>query len=155
MNRVQDYRSHGPPYGPGRGGQWTDGRSSSGVGKRLRVFAGVVATAFAVTLAVVIGQRLSDQAISILAGAVCGVGASIPTSLLIVWVTRRRQQDVRPNQPLPGVYPPVVVVQQPPQPSGSVPQQLNYLSPYAAQPIPREFTVVGGGMEEPNYNHCW
>jgi hypothetical protein len=55
----------------------------------LKIFAGLVAMAFAVTLAAVVGRRLSDEALAVLAGAVCGVGAAIPTSLLIVAVTRR------------------------------------------------------------------
>jgi hypothetical protein len=58
--------------------------------RRVRVLACVALAAFAITSAVVVG-RLSDQATAVLAGAVCGVGASIPTSLLVVWVTRRRK----------------------------------------------------------------
>ncbi len=93
---------------------------------RLQVFAGVAATAFAVTLAVVIGNRLSEQALAVLAGAVCGVGAAIPTSLLIVAVTRRRDEKgqnlsqlgqphrgmARYQQPQ-NAYPPAVVIAPP------------------------------------------
>jgi hypothetical protein len=107
---------------------------------------GAVLVVFVVTLAIVIGQRLSDQAMAVLAGAVCGVGASIPTSLLIVWVTRRRQEQ-RPPQAVPGPYPPVVVVQPPAQVGGPNPHQAAYLAPYGP-PTQREFTVVGGEMEE-------
>jgi len=119
----------------------------------VRVLASVVLVAFAVTLAVVVGQRLSDQAMAVLAGAVCGVGASIPTSLLIVWVTRRRQEEhaeQRPAQPPAGAYPPVIVVQQPGHSAmtgPSYPHPSGYLAPYTP-PSPREFTVVGGGLEE-------
>ena len=105
--------------------------------------------AFVVTLAVVIGQRLSDQAMAVLAGAVCGVGASIPTSLLIVWVARRRQEQ-QPTQPTPGIYPPVVVVQPPAQPGAPNLRHPGYLPPQPS-PVPREFTVVGGEMEEVRY----
>jgi len=116
---------------------------------RLRLLASLVMVAFAVTLAVVIGQRLSDQAVAVLTGAVCGVGASIPTSLLIVWVTRQRekQQPVQPASP----YPPVVVVQ-PPAQLGASTNQGGYLPPYAP-PARREFTVVGGEVEEVIYGH--
>jgi len=116
---------------------------------RLRIFAGVVAITFTVTLAVLISQRLSDEAMAVLAGAVCGVGASIPTSLLVVWVTRRRQEQ-QTSRPLPGVYPPVIVVQPPPQPGVINPQPSAYLAPYMP-PAQREFTVVGGGGEEVRY----
>jgi hypothetical protein len=112
-----------------------------------------VGVAFAVSLAVIIGQRLSEQAVSVLSGAVCGVGASIPTSLLIVWVMHRRQdQEQRSTQqPAPGAYPPVVVVQSPPQAGGSPSHQYGYLPP-SVQPARREFTVVGGEMEDVGFN---
>jgi hypothetical protein len=112
---------------------------------RLRVFLGIVGVGFAVGLAVVVGQRLSGEAMAVLAGTVCGVAASIPTSLLIVWVTRRRQEQASTQST--GTYPPVIVVQPPAQngmPSGS---QAGYLGPYVP-PAQREFNVVGGGVEE-------
>ena len=145
------YGGYGPP--PNMDGGWRERSGESSRGKRLKVFLGVVAVAFAVTLAAVLGQRLSDQAISILAGAVCGVGASIPTSLLIIWVSRKQQQQeaAQSNRQMQqGVYPPVVVVQPPAQMSGGGPQQQAYLPPNM-QPMPREFTVVGGEMEEWHY----
>lgn len=49
--------------------------------------------ALLVTLAVTLGSRLGDQALAVLAGAVCGVGAAIPTSLLIVAIITRRMGD--------------------------------------------------------------
>lgn len=140
------YGEYGPP--PHEGGR-RDRSDGSNRWKRLKVFLGVVVVAFAVTLAAIIGQRLSDQAVSILAGAVCGVSASIPTSLLIVWVSRRQQQQEtsQSNRQMQGVYPPVVVVQPPAQMSGGRPQQQAYLPPNL-QPTAREFTVVGGDVEE-------
>jgi hypothetical protein len=112
---------------------------------RLKVFAGLVVLAFAVTLAAFIGNRLSDEALAVLAGAVCGVGAAIPTSLLIIAVSRRRDEG-RVQTPVPaasqGVYPPVVVVA---PPAG---QQRygdwNALPPSLTAPTQRQFTVVGG-----------
>lgn len=144
------YGGYGPP--PDMDGGWREWSGSSGRGRRLKIFLGVVAVAFAVTLAAVVGQRLSDQAISILAGAVCGVAASIPTSLLIIWVSRRQQQQEtsQANRQMQGVYPPVVVVQPPAQMPGGNAQQQAYLPPNM-QPMPREFTVVGGEMEEWQY----
>jgi hypothetical protein len=111
-------------------------------GSRLKIFAGLVALAFAVTLAVIVGSRLSDEALAVLAGAVCGVGAAIPTSLLIVAVSRRRdERRVQPSAPQ-GPYPPVVVVAPPgvqQRPNG-----WNTLPPSLAAPMQRQFTVVGG-----------
>jgi hypothetical protein len=125
----------------------------------------VVAVAFAVTLALVVGNRLSDEALGVLAGAVCGVGAAIPTSLIVVAVTLRnaqggtaRQRDDlfsgRPTELQDGVhiprqhshYPPVIVV----SPQGGQPWSSGWdrsscePSPLRA-PLERQFTVVGGG----------
>jgi len=120
------------------------GNRSGGWG-RLKVFAGLVVLAFAVTLAAIVGNRLSDEALAVLAGAVCGVGAAIPTSLLVVAVSRRRDEGrVQPSTPpvSQGVYPPVVVVAPPgvqQRPNG-----WNTLPPSLAAPMQRHFTVVGG-----------
>ena len=141
MEKVA-YRAYGAPPEPA---------GSSGVGGRIRVFASVVVISFVVTLAIMVGQRLSDQAMAVLAGAVCGVGASIPTSLLIISVVRRRQEQL-PARTQHGAYPPVVVVQQPVQPGAPSVQQPGYLSPYLP-PAQREFAVVGGEMEEVSYGH--
>jgi hypothetical protein len=121
-------------------------RKPNDAGERLKIFTGLVVTAFAVALAVVIGNRLSDQALAVLAGAVCGVGAAIPTSLLIVAVTRRHEESrARPTMYPPatqGAYPPVIVVAPPGAQPG--PNAWNALPPAFNSPTPRQFTVVGG-----------
>jgi len=119
-------------------------RSRNGGWGRLRTFIGLVVVAFAVAMAVVIGNRLSDEALAVLAGAVCGVGAAIPTSLLIVAVTRRRgERDAQRVQSFgpQGGYPPVIVV----TPPGvqQRPGDWNTLPPSLTTPIQRKFTVVG------------
>ena len=117
-----------------RGGSWS----------RVKIFAGLVAMAFAVTLAVMVGRRLSDEALAVLAGAVCGVGAAIPTSLLIVAVSRRRdERRVQAPAPQQGPYPPVVVVA--PPVGQQRPNDWNVLPPSLTAPVQRHFTVVGGG----------
>lgn len=119
--------------------------------RKPKAFLGFVALTFAVTLAVIIGNRLSDQALAVLAGAVCGVGAAIPTSLLIIAITRRRDKPSeewnRPHQPPPqqGYYPPVIVV----SPSSTQqPHGWNGYPPSLAAPIQREFTIVGGATSD-------
>jgi hypothetical protein len=122
-------------------------------GGRLKIFAGLVALAFAVTLAAFIGNRLSDEALAVLAGAVCGVGAAIPTSLLIVAVSRRRDdQRAQPQPSVPqGMYPPVVVV----APPAGQPRygDWNVLPPALAAPVQRQFTVVGGEAIDAEVTH--
>ena len=113
-----------------------------------KAFFGFVALTFAVTLAVIIGNRLSDEALAVLAGAVCGVGAAIPTSLLIIAIMRRRDKPSEewsePRQPHPqqGYYPPVIVVS--PSSAQQQPQGWGGYPPSLTTPIQREFTIVGG-----------
>ena len=109
---------------------------------RLKTLIALVVIAFAVTLAVVVGSRLSDEALSVLAGAVCGVSAAIPTSLLIVAVSRRRAEPQAQPPVRQGSYPPVVVV----TPPGGHQQTggWNALPPSLTAPMSRQFTVVGG-----------
>jgi len=65
-----------------------------------------------VTLAVIIGQRLSTDAMAVMAGVVFGVAASIPTSLLIALAARGsrrpeppyRRDDYQPSPPAPQIY---------------------------------------------------
>ncbi len=122
-----------------------ENRSSANRLARLKIFAGIATLAFIVTLAWVVGNRLSDEALSVLAGAVCGVGAAIPTSLLIVAVSRRREEPRTHAQAAQAPYPPVVVV----APPGNGPSTGDWHAPYAsmAAPAERQFTVVGGAQQ--------
>ena len=73
-----------------------------------------------VTLAIVIGQRMSTDAMAVVVGVVFGVAASIPTSLLIVAATRGRRDESRysstatrsigPDPRLPAVAPQIYVI---------------------------------------------
>ncbi len=94
--------------------------------------------AFAVTLAVIIGQRMSTDAMAVVIGVGCGVLASIPTSLLILAVSSRRggQQEVRRRPE----YPPVVIV----NPPNNQPRYLQPPLPTPLiQPQERQFKVIG------------
>ena len=107
-----------------------------------------------ITTVLVIADRLSNEALSVLAGATCGVGAAIPTSLLIAAVSNRRahrhdpQQPYAPYAPQPGQtpYPPFVIVtgQQQPQPY----PQLYGNDPLQPPQQPRKFDIIGGGYNE-------
>jgi hypothetical protein len=118
---------------------------------------------FAVALAVVIGSRLSNEAMAVVVGAVCGISASIPMSLGLAIAASRnwgREQEPReitydyesrryaaqPQQP------PVVFIS-PPQHAEHAGMYYPYLnSPREAyfSPMPndvtirpREFKVIG------------
>jgi hypothetical protein len=104
--------------------------------------------AFAVTLAVVVGNRMSAEAMAVVVGVVCGVAAGIPMSMLLLLVLNRRErqgegQSYERLGERPNAYPPVVVIQggtaMPSQPS----------APYypvqgvMAEPTRRQFRVIG------------
>lgn len=76
---------------------------------------GLTILVVAVVLAVVVGQRMSTDAMAVAVGVVFGVAASIPTSLLLVAATRsRRDEGYRvPRDELRP--PPQIVVVQPQQ----------------------------------------
>jgi hypothetical protein len=62
--------------------------------------------AFGVTLAVIIGQRMSTDAMAVVIGVAVGVAASVPTSLLLVALLRReRGGSWRTEPPAPPAYP--------------------------------------------------
>ena len=96
----------------------------------------VILVAFAVTLAVVVGNRMSTDAMAVVIGIVCGVGASIPTSLLIMAVTSRRETREERGQ---ASFPPVVIAVQavqvyssdhwPSMTASSCPMTLNWRGP--------------------------
>lgn len=93
--------------------------------------------AFAVTLAIIIGKRMSTDAMAVVIGVGCGVLASVPTSLLILAVTNKRDERQVHRQP---DYPPVVIV----NPGNNQPRYLQ--PPFPTQLIQgqeRQFRVIG------------
>jgi hypothetical protein len=104
---------------------------------------------------VVIGQRLSSEAMAVMVGVVAGVAASIPTSLLVSWFALRMMRlNERPAQ---SAEPRIIVIQQPPTTSALPPySHPEIASPYPAFPDwqvgaarpPRHFTVIGAGEQE-------
>jgi hypothetical protein len=62
---------------------------------------------FGVTLALVIGQRLTTDAMAVVLGVAVGVAASVPTSVLLLALLRRttREASWRPEAP-PAAPPP-------------------------------------------------
>src|SRR5262245_16157104 len=112
--------------------------------KRFLYIVGVVCV---ITLAVVMGTRMSPDALAVVIGIICGVLASIPTSDMLVWVMRQRDKQMEMQlgqmRPFNNQYPPVVVV------NG---QGTNGYSPYGGSPAlsagppppgGRSFKVIG------------
>lgn len=117
----------------------------------------ILGLAFVVTLAVIIGQRLSAEAMAVMVGVVAGVAASIPTSLLVVWfanrallVSRATPEMLAPRSaPLPSEPPPIMVMaphqNYSTRPAYAPPAAPAYSLPAAS--AARQFTVIGGAGE--------
>jgi len=111
----------------------------------MRMVLVVVLLAFAVTLALVVGARLSAEALGVVVGVACGVAAGIPMSVLLLAALNRRSdasaaRGATPGTQQPASYPPVVVIQ------GGTPAPNNLLAPYYPSSIeaaPRRFRIVG------------
>lgn len=116
----------------------------------------VAGAAFAVALAYVVGSRLSNEAIAVVVGAVCGISASVPVSIALVIASSnhwgRREESNEPYyDPSPRRYmpqQPPVIIMSPPQPQMPYGYQQNpyYFPAQSGQPSvePREFKIIGG-----------
>ena len=116
----------------------------------------VLGIIFAVTLAYVIGVRLSESAMAVVIGVVFGVAASVPTSLIVLLALRRssgRESGGGVERVPSHTQPPVVVVAPPAQASPWPGQRWSqaggmYLPPVYEPPTEesrsqRRFRVVG------------
>ncbi len=118
--------------------------------------------AFSITLAVLIGQRLSDQAMAVIVGSVIGVVASMPMTAVVLWLTLRSRETTRYAQPLTRSEPApreeaprIMVIQPQPYAAPQYVQSTQYQQPvqgaYLNPPSPmatysrpaREFKIVG------------
>lgn len=100
---------------------------------------------FGVVLAVIIGQRMSTDAMAVVIGVAVGVAASVPTSLLLVTMLRRQRSDDRggwrpdTGPAYPQLQQPPVIVVNPGQWMGQ-----NGTQPYV--PLPPPQMAQDGGL---------
>jgi len=121
---------------------------------RISLMIGLGVVAFAVTLATYIGTHLSNEAISVLTGAACGVGAMLPAVIIGSLSLLRHRQVASPPQPMmPAQYPPVFVVASPALPNASPTGnwQSAYPQGFNAPASERQFSVIG--EEEGAWNY--
>ncbi|HNT78461.1 MAG TPA: hypothetical protein PKH77_25905 [Anaerolineae bacterium] len=115
--------------------------------KRIGRWAALLIAVFGLGLAVVVGQRLSQDSLALLLGLGCGVAVMTPTLGLGFLLLRREwARSSAPTSSLPAVQPPVIVVAPPALPGYSMPS--SYTPSPAVWPQPantgRTFTIVGG-----------
>ena len=96
---------------------------------QLLLVAGLAAATIAGVGTFIVFDRLSTEALGVLTGAVCGVGAAIPTSLIIVAVTRRRDRQTEPLPAPPPVPQPTMYAVPMPMPFPQL-QQLRADAPF-------------------------
>jgi len=113
--------------------------------------------AFAVALAVIVGNRLSNEAMAVVVGAVCGISASIPVSVALVIAASKNWG--RSDEPREIGYdygshryapqPPQILVVSPPQqnpsayPYSSAPYLLPPQIDNSTYGSSREFKIIG------------
>lgn len=122
---------------------------------------GLLGVAFGITLAAVIGTRLSEQALSVALGAACGAGALLPALGVLSLIAIRRpattssSYDRAEAYPDRRAYPPVVVIA-PPAAAGAaaLPGGQPALGSYGPYYPPqagmsgRQFSIIGSSGEE-------
>lgn len=115
------------------------------LGSRMRRFFTLVGVLTAITMGVVISQRLSDDALAMLIGLVFGVALMLPLAGVGLLLWRREAQSRPATAPQSGA-PPVIVV----TPSSLPPRYESNVARLAPPPswqpehAARTFTVLGG-----------
>ena len=120
---------------------------------KIRWIATLLGSVFVVTLAVIVGLRLSAEAMAVMVGVIAGVAASIPTSLIVVWRATRHLNSA----PAPRVSEPrILYVHTAPlsphpawpvaTPTQAVPYLPTLTSPNGGPTLPRRFM----GFDDPD-----
>jgi hypothetical protein len=107
--------------------------------KRGLLFIGV---AFGITLAVIFGTRISPDALAVIVGVILGIAASVPTTLLVIFVVSRRQGLQSGIQPQTPSQPPVVIINATDKTALTSPSTPALSLPYPGDPS-RKWTVIG------------
>jgi hypothetical protein len=100
----------------------------------------IIGITFSVTAAIVFGSRVSADALAVVVGVVLGIVASVPTTLLVIFILTRQRSGLDRGVPPATQNPPVVIVNAPDRASLAVPPTLP--APYPADQS-RKWTVVG------------
>ena len=112
----------------------------------------IIGIVFAATLAYVVGNRLSNEAMAVVVGALCGISASVPVSIALFIAASKNwgrgelsRPEVSEPHPTYAPQPPFIVVA-PPQFN---PAQYQSAPQYFPTPMPnqliesRDFKLIG------------
>ena len=113
--------------------------------KAILVFVGIVVVA----LVIAVAKQMSPDAMAVIVGIVCGIGASIPTSLLMLMLTRRREPThLESPQGMPQM--PSIMIVNPAAGYGAPfqPPANQYAPPAYGASMPRQFQVVGADSQD-------
>lgn len=101
----------------------------------------IVGVTFAIVLAIMFGTRVSADALAVIVGVVLGIVASVPTTLMVIFImTRQRQLDK--SWPQVAQQPPVVVINATDKPALAPSANPALALPYPSDPT-RKWTVIG------------
>jgi hypothetical protein len=108
---------------------------------------------FVVTLAVVVGDRMSTDAMALVVGVICGVAAGIPMSVLLMLALRRRDREAQEaayaqtSARHAATNPPVIVIQGGTPAAGNLPPPYYPVHTTMNEPTHRRFRVIGESDE--------
>ena len=103
----------------------------------------IIGIAFAVTLAIVFGTRVSADALAVIVGVILGILAGIPTTLLVIFIMTRQRPGLNSGaSPYMSSQPPVVVINAADRPAMAAPATPALALPYSTEPT-RKWTVIG------------
>ncbi|MCL6431965.1 MAG: hypothetical protein K6V36_14075 [Anaerolineae bacterium] len=107
--------------------------------KRVLAWAAIV---FSAVLAIIVGNRMNAEAMAVVIGVVCGVAAGVPTSAIILALSRRSQSvQAEPRMP---AAPPIYVVTAGPVPAvGPAWRESPETLPAAMASAPRQYRIIG------------
>jgi hypothetical protein len=112
--------------------------------KRSLLIIGII---FAITLAVIFGVRVSPDAMAVVIGVILGVAATIPTTLLLVFVLTRQQNKLEKSAQQMPSQPPVFVINAADKPHSYPPPALP--APYPPAENGRKWTIIGDTETDP------
>ncbi len=103
--------------------------------------------AFALGLGVTVAYRMQTEAMAVVVGVLCGVGGTIPVSLLVLYAARSSREEPKQAPPPPAQQPqqPQIIVVSPslPPQNSQWPYPTFPPDPTALSRPARDFTIIG------------